>query len=131
MEGIIIIAIGIALSYVGFKLQSKVKRIAKNGIQTEGVVFDTVQSSNIESMAKYPIIRFVTLEKEWITETYNISTVPGLLKKGQKITVIYNPDNPKEFFVKSVVTSLAPVFTIAMAIIILSIGACKILHIQL
>jgi hypothetical protein len=131
MEGIVIIAIGIALFYVAFKFRLNIKNIAKNGEQVEGIVFDTVEDDNPKSQAKYPIIRFVTSKKEWITEQYNISTLPGFLKKGQKVIIVYNPDNPKEFFVKSAITSIAPVLASALAIIILAIGVYKLLHIQL
>lgn len=130
MEGLIIVAIGIALFYVAFKFRINTKNIAKNGEQAEGVVFDIVESDNIKSQAKYPIIRFVTSKKEWITEQYNISTLPGLFKKGQKVTIVYNPDNPKEFFVKSAITSIAPILAIALAIVILAAGVYKLLHIQ-
>jgi len=129
MESIFIVAISIALLYVAFKFRLSTKKIAKNGTQTEGVVFDIVASNNINSQAKYPLIRFVTAKKEWITEQYNISTLPGLFKKGQKVIVVYNPDNPKEFFVKSTITSIAPILAIALAIIILAIGVYKLLHI--
>jgi hypothetical protein len=131
MEDIFIIAISIALFYVAFKFRLRAKKIAKNGTQTEGMVFDVVESSNINSRAKYPIIRFVTSKKEWITEQYNISTLPGLFKKGQQVIVVYNPDNPKEFFVKSAITSIAPILVILLVIIILAIGVCKLLHVQL
>jgi hypothetical protein len=131
MENIFIIVTSIVLFYIAFKFRLRTKKIAKNGTQVEGVVFDVVESSDINSRAKYPIIRFVTSKKEWITEQYNVSTLPGLFKKGQQVIVVYNPDNPKEFFVKSAITSIVPILVILMAIIILAIGICKLLHVQL
>jgi len=131
MEIIISVVIAVALLHLGINLRKKVSDIAKNGVQTEGVVFDTVQNNSVQSSANYPIIRFVTLEKVRITEKYNISAVPGYLKKGQKVTVIYNADNPREFFVKSKIIGVVPGLVIALAIIILIVDACKILQIKL
>src|ERR1700691_4771645 len=105
MEGLLIIAIGVALIYVAVKLQSSTQKIRKKGIQTEGIIFDTVPSDNPDSRAMYPLVRFLTSEKAWITEKYYISTMLGSLKKGQKVTVVYNPDSPKEFFIKSPLNS--------------------------
>jgi len=84
MEIIISVVIAVALLHLGINLRKKVSDIAKNGVQTEGVVFDTVQNNSVQSSANYPIIRFVTLEKVWITEKYNISAVPGYLKRGKR-----------------------------------------------
>ena len=130
MEEIVIMAMGIAVLYMAVKFRSNTKNIAKNGEQVEGVVFDIVQDTNPQSQAKFPVIRFVTSQKEWITEQYNISTLPGFLKKGQKLIIIYNPDNPKEFFVKSRINSIVPVLLFIFGIIILSIGVIKLLHVQ-
>jgi hypothetical protein len=128
MEGILIIVIGIALLYVAYKFRLNIQKIAKNGIETEAVVFDIVSRNNIFTQTSYPVIRFVTTKKEWITEEYSIGTTPSFLKKGQKITVVYSPDNPKEFIVKSRITSAAPILFIILAIIILAIGVYKLIH---
>jgi hypothetical protein len=131
MESVLIIAVGIALLYVAFKFRLNIQKIAKKGIETEGVIFDVVPSKKPDSRANYPLIRFVTTEKEWITEEYSVSTIPGLFKKGQKVTVVYNSDNPKEFFIRSPITSLVPILMMILAIIILATGVCKLLHVQL
>jgi len=47
------------------------------------------------------------------------------------VTVIYNADNPREFFVKSKIIGVVPGLVIALAIIILIVDACKILQIKL
>lgn len=128
----IIIAVGIGLSLLlfGIYFRKKISKINKNGIEVEGIVFDTVQSDSMRSSANYPIIRFVTLEKEWITEEYNISTIPGVLKEGQKVKVIYNSNNPKEFYIKSKIISTIPVLAFALAILIILAEAYKVLHIK-
>jgi len=126
MEALIIIAISIALFYGAFQFQLKTKRLSFKGAEAEGIVFDIVESDNINSHANYPIIRFLTSQKEWITEEYDISVTPSLFKKGQRVSVIYNPDNPKEFFIKSESAVLMPVLAIILAIILLAAGLYKL-----
>jgi hypothetical protein len=128
MEALIFIAMGLALLYVAFNLRKNTKKIAINGIETEGVVFDLIQSDTSESNARYPLIRFVTAEKVWITERYNISTVAGIFKKGQKVTVVYNSDDPSKFSVKSPLTTVAPMAAIALSLALVAIGVYKLLH---
>ena len=130
MESIFLIAMGTAFFYFAYKSRLSTHKFAKKGIEVEGVIFDIAPSNNVDSRAYYPLIRFVTAKKEWITEEYGISTMLGGFKKGQKVTVIYNSDNPKEFFVKSPITSLVPIIVLILAIIILAIGVYKLLHIQ-
>ena len=49
MDGFIIIAMSIALFFGGIKLRSTTKRIAKNGEEVEGIVFDFIDSTNVNS----------------------------------------------------------------------------------
>jgi hypothetical protein len=128
MESILIVAMGIVLLYVALKFRLITQKIARNGIETEGVVCDIIPGNKVDSC---PLIQFVTLEKEWITEEYSISTISGFLKKGQKVTVVYNPDNPRNFFVKSAITSVTPLLMMMLAILILAAEVCKLLHVQL
>jgi len=67
------------------------------GESAEGVVFDiNFKSENIDSgNTSYPIIRFVTRNGEWVTEQSSSSSL--FVKKGKKVAVLYNPENPKEF----------------------------------
>jgi hypothetical protein len=126
MDGAIMIIIGLIILYISLKSRLNSKKIIKTGIQTEGIVFDLVQSSNSESMAKYPVIRFVTEQQQWITKEYNISTIPGLLKKGQKVIIIYDPNSPEDFVIKSSITSVVPLIMISVAVLIIGIGIYKL-----
>jgi len=60
MEAIILIAVGIALFYFVYSFRQKTKKLSANGLEANGVVFDTVESGDINSRAMYPIIRFTT-----------------------------------------------------------------------
>jgi len=130
MNGIVVIAISVVFLYVSVNFRYRVNKIAKNGLEAEGIVYDFVAGDNNESNTKYPIIRFVTSKKEWITETYAISSILGFFKKGQVVTVVYDPDNPKEFFVKSAITSYVISMAIILGIIMLVLGICTLFHVK-
>jgi hypothetical protein len=129
MEVIIMFGVGLALLYFAFTFRRTAKKLTKNGRETEGVVFDIIESNNLDNQIKYPIIRFVTTEQTWITEQYNISTLLGSFKKGQKVVVIYNPDNPREFIVKSKMNGIVALLATILALAILALGVYKSLHI--
>ncbi len=128
MEAIIMIAISLVLFYAAFAFRQKAKNLSGKGIEAEGVVFDIVEGDTTRSLGRYPVIRFLTSQKEWITQEYNIGISPNLFKKGQKVSVLYNPDDPKEFIIKSASTTVVPIVAIILALILLGIGLYK-LHI--
>jgi hypothetical protein len=57
---------------------------------------------------EYPIVRFKTDSGEWITELHNIGLFPGLYKKGAKVIIQYDPQNPKSFTIVSTRSFLVP-----------------------
>ncbi|MEO5594179.1 MAG: DUF3592 domain-containing protein [Chitinophagaceae bacterium] len=99
IEGVVAVVLGIILIIAGVIQQKKKKQLLENGIEAEGEVLDIV-GDKIKNPSGYPIIRFATKEMEWITEQYKVS-IP-FNKKGQKVTVLYNADNPKQFIVKKI-----------------------------
>ncbi len=114
--------LGIVFIIVSMTLMSKRNKIIQNGIEVEGVIFD-FEASHVSNnnFLKYPIIRFVTEEGLWITKTSDYSF--PFLKKGSKVTVIYNKDKPEDFIFKTSIdiSKLAYLFLIP-GIIILLIG---------
>src|SRR5580698_8963320 len=95
MEGIIFFLIGAVCLYLAFKIRLKEKKISRNGLHAEGIVIDFVVDNMTKDLVlQFPVVRFVTLKEESITERYDI-TAPSLLNKGQKVDIVYNPDNPK------------------------------------
>ncbi len=112
---IIPIFVGSVSILLSLKLTEKKKRIIANGIETNGVIFSFESPEISDSSSVYPVIRFVTKEGVWITELADIALPRFLLKEGQKVRVIYNADNPKEFVYKTTfdVTNLSYVFLVA------------------
>jgi len=106
--------------------------ILKKGISTEGIIFDTEGSDSFSNVQlSYPTVRFLTTNNEWITETSRIGLIPRYYKKGKKVTVIYKPDDPKKFIIKSDYNKIIYVIIIATGAILLFISVANLLHIQL
>jgi hypothetical protein len=118
IESLIILIVGIMMVVVALSLSHTKKGIKRNGLNCEGMVFDFSYDPNSSFKIRYPIIRFVTHKQEWITELANIGFSFGLYKKGQKVSVTYNPENPKEFIINSKINTLI-VYTILIAGVLL------------
>lgn len=127
---LVFIALGAGLLTAISKFWLKIIKISIKGVQTDGVIIDMVTIQKTRSKARYPLVRFATREQEWFTETFSMSTLPGILKKGQRETVIYRSDNPREFFLKSPATQIIPVILFAFGILILVCGVFTLLRIQ-
>jgi|SRR5579871_3707995 len=120
MIGFIVIGI---LLLIGYYLNSnRSKEIFENGIEVEGIVFEFVQDqsffNDINNNSSYPVIRFLTKEKKWITARPIEELSSIFFKTGEKVTVIYNRDNPEEFILK---TKLTPK---GVSYILLIVGFC-------
>jgi len=129
---IIMIAVSVVLIVTALYLLMKMTRLAKTGIKAEGVVFDleiSDSNSNMGTLGKvrYPVIRFLTSDNKWITETYKLGSTAGLYKKGAKITVIYNPENPREFSIDNRSSRILLVVLACVGAGLLLIGAYQIL----
>jgi hypothetical protein len=127
MEGIIFFLIGAVCLYLAFKIRLKEKKISRNGLHAEGIVIDFVVDNMTKDLVlQFPVVRFVTLKEESITERYDI-TAPSLLNKGQKVDIVYNPDNPKEFYINTKATTKAPKVLTILGIACIALGIYKFL----
>lgn len=71
------------------------------------------------TISYYPVICFVTDKQEWITKK---ATVSGVYQPGDKLTVVYYPDNPSEFFIRSGNTYTVIIIMILAGILFLDVG---------
>lgn len=108
--------IGLAFTIIGYINRQKVGRLAKSGVKVEGVVFSVesevdvnIGSQYTNGSSRYPIIRFVTADNEWVTQKYNVSAFPGY-KAGDKVTVIYNQEKIAEFILDDTSTKIIGYF---------------------
>lgn len=98
---LIFLIIGTGIMVVIFFVKQKNKKILENGIEVEGVINGFEHIDSLSNNSRFPIIRFQTQNGVLITEKANIALPPLILKKGQKVKVIYQIDNPKEFVLKT------------------------------
>lgn len=115
------LCIGVAFTYVGIFQQRKRGKLLGNGIKVEGVVFDLIEGGSTKnSSVYYPVIRFLTAEKEWVTQKYDIGGSSNAYHKGDELKVIYDPENPSNFTIDDIRAKVAgPLFKV-IGIIILS-----------
>lgn len=102
---------GIMLAIASSK-SKKLAALKEKGQSAKGVVFMMEQESgggkftfgnndsDWEFNSKYPVIRFLTADQEWITAKSS-HVVHSLYKEGEAVTVIYNKEDPTEFMIES------------------------------
>ena len=108
----------------------KQNKIKKTGLITEGIVFELSNDSSSSFNVRYPVIRFLTLNEQWITEAANIGISPGFYKKGQKVTVIYDPNDPKQFIIDSKIGSRIIYAIIIFGSLLILFGTYKLISIE-
>ena len=99
IQRIIAVVFGAGFIIFGLVQQQKKKKLLQDGIETEGEIFDIVGDSS-KNASGNPVIKFATKEQVWVTEKYKIS-VP-FAKKGRKVKLVYDAENPKRFIVKEI-----------------------------
>lgn len=128
---LIFITAACILLVIFFSLRKKRYRLLSTGVPVEGIVFDIESSMNNDSpnsRSNYPVIRFVTLKQEWITQTYNISYPEFILKKGQKVEIFYNPDKPSDFILNMKIDKWLHLFLLSVSIISFAWGAISLIN---
>jgi hypothetical protein len=122
MDNYLAIIVSVALLIDAYSFKRKIRKVLIKGIETEGIIFDIVEASTLNSQARYPIVRFVTEKLEWVTTEYNVSVTLGNYKKGQKVIIVYNPSSPAEFVIKSSTNKIIPIGFLIVGIIFIIIG---------
>lgn len=125
MEGWVTIGIAVIILVVGVVQLVQYNRLRRTGTEAEGVVFDVETDTQNGATSYYPVIRFVTDKQEWITKK---ATVSGVYKPGDKVTVVYHPDNPSEFFIRSGNTYTVIIIIILAGILFLAVGCYLVLN---
>jgi hypothetical protein len=109
-DELIIVAGGAFLAVLSFGKWTEYKKMLVTGKRVEGVVFDMENTMDITSIAfddgssagnrlHYPIIRYVTLEKEWVTKKYSIGSNPSPYNIGDTVKIIYDTNDIEHFII--------------------------------
>jgi hypothetical protein len=103
IANIIMVCLGFMVIAAVLVTMSKQSSLRKKGVRAQGVVFDVedqikFNTQSATSRLRYPTIRFLTDKDEWIMER---SKIGGTFKTGQKVVVIYDPEDPRRFMIES------------------------------
>lgn len=96
----IIIFSGLALSGIAGWLYFQQANLERNGLSTEGIVIGLAESSDSEGTTYAPIVRFRTQGGRAFEFQSNHYSYPPAYEIGQKITVLYPPEQPSQAVVK-------------------------------
>ncbi|UAY55747.1 DUF3592 domain-containing protein [Arachidicoccus terrestris] len=122
-----LIAIMIALALISFSCYFWYlkKQIRKNGIETDGVIFEIhrpVSRQETYRSPSYPVVRFVTCNKRWITAESKIGVPMGAYKPGKQVKVVYDESRPERFFIDDTLTRLVPWLMVTFATVLIITG---------
>jgi hypothetical protein len=91
---------GAALSLIVFSIKSKYKKLMQSGEKVEGTLqgYESVKIKNRDMNA--PVVSFVTRAGKAFTQRTEDSFFPANARRGAKVVVFYNPDNPAECMIQ-------------------------------
>jgi Protein of unknown function (DUF3592) len=127
----ITLIIGVGIIILALSISLKQNSIKRTGLITDGIVYDLSNDPNSSFNIRYPVIRFLTQTQEWITETANVGIFPGFYKKGQKVTVIYDQKNPKQFIIDSKTNRAITYLILIVGVLLTLSGAYQLIRIKL
>lgn len=111
--GYIAVFITLGCTIVGYLRLKKVEYFLNQGKLAKGIVLE--YKRHYESY--FPVIRFKTEDKEWITVELNeVSNYPKSV--GQEIEVYYDPDNPRNCWMRPGVSPKAGAYLLFFVAII-------------
>ncbi|MEO6633905.1 MAG: DUF3592 domain-containing protein [Mucilaginibacter sp.] len=116
-DELIMLAGGAFVMVFGIGKLNERKKILAQGVKVEGIVFDIEKNWDMDAgdtsttTQYYPVIRYVTVEKEWVTKKYEVTGGLNLYKVGDRVPVVYDPSDIEHFIIDDGKTKwLGPVF---------------------
>jgi len=109
IDELILLAGGTFLIVWGIGKINERRKLLKSGIKVDGVVFrleERLSSGTDRMLLYYPVIRYVTLDKNWITEEYGVGSNPSVYKEGDIVKIIYDPADQKHFIIDNFSTKI-------------------------
>lgn len=92
---------GLALLPWGIWQISRERTTTRQAQRTTGVVVDHEQRSTFDGVLLHPIVQYQTANGQPITFVSAVGTSPPLHKVGQRVTVLYDPQQPHEARIRS------------------------------
>ncbi|WP_419698852.1 DUF3592 domain-containing protein [Mucilaginibacter sp. NFX135] len=132
IDELLLLASGAFLVVLGIGKLNERRKLLKTGAKVDGVVFSVEEEWGVgtrRSRLYYPVIRYVTIEKEWVTKRYEVGTYPPAYNEGDHVTVIYDLADIEHYIIDNITTKLlGPVFIILGILLMLGVGAYYILN---
>jgi len=135
------ILVGVLVMILPFTKSTSAKTLATKGERCEGIVFQLgykersglwLQDDSDIKVKDKITIRFVTNKQEWITadlDTESMLLWTGQYKEGDRVTVIYNPENPNEFTIETKQSlEVKKLVFIIIGIVLIGVGVSQLLQ---
>ncbi|EHQ24531.1 DUF3592 domain-containing protein [Mucilaginibacter paludis] len=121
---LVLFAIGFGVLLIGILKRNERRSLLRSGIRAEGVIVQVINNGYSRSTIYYPVVRFLTADDDWVTETYGVGGNKWSYKEGEAVKVIYDPLNPGRFLVDDVRSKpTSPMFiSVGTVLILVSIG---------
>jgi hypothetical protein len=101
---------------IGIIQWQKGNTLISSGKKATAIVDKNVYSRDGDSGTYYPVVRFLTDEKEWITQQLDVGYSPAM-PEGTRIDVIYDPEEPENVQINSTFyLEILPRILVALAI---------------
>ena len=121
---------GLVATLLSIFKATKNKSLLQSGQKTEGIIFDQESSSFDNNVSDKVTVRFVTEKQEWITKEINQGfaiSFTGQYKKGGRITIFYDKENPNDFCVDNKQSEIiGRVITFLIGVVFIAIGLYQI-----
>lgn len=76
------------------------KKLLATGLKAEGTVIELRSGGSRQGNTVYtPVIKFETLNKEWITKEYGFGSSTSKYRVGDSVDVIYEAGDPNHFII--------------------------------
>lgn len=86
---------------IGTRMWQQTNRLAASGKRCIATIISNNYRYDKDGGYYYPLVRFVTDHKTWITQELNVGFQPAK-KEGARIRIIYNPEDPYDFQLDSI-----------------------------
>jgi hypothetical protein len=119
-DELILLAIGAFLTILGFGKSAERKKLLTTGIKVSGTVIGLESEIDGDNMVSLqPVIKYETLDRKWITQTYAIGSNPSPYRIGDSLDVIYDEADNNHFIIDNNQTKLLGPFLIGVGVLLI------------
>ena len=106
-DELILLAGGVFLVVWGNWKQTERKKLQTTGIKADGTVIEIKTNSRSGNISiGMPVVKFETLDNEWITKEYGVGSSTLRYKIGDSVDIIYDASDANHFIIDNKQTRL-------------------------